>query len=150
MRTWAGFRLIGEVGCSGAVTNLLGIAPTKSREIGDPISRGNQKPRDEWMWLLRSTPNPTNEELSNHLNTLLDILEPVADELWSLERLGMWANWFCLIESNPLEHAVEIDRPLLRRLLSVPGELWLDCAGDDEPEWNETRKQLNARSAIEE
>jgi hypothetical protein len=28
------------------------------------------------------------------------------------------------------EHAAEIDRDLMRRLLALPGDLWLDVCGD--------------------
>ncbi|MEV6825320.1 hypothetical protein [Amycolatopsis sp. NPDC051102] len=41
------------------------------------------------------------------------------------------ADWFCLAASQATEHAIELDRPLLRRLLAIPGDLLLDTMGDD-------------------
>jgi hypothetical protein len=35
-------------------------------------------------------------------------------------------NWPCIVGSHGLEHAVELDRHTLQRLLALPGDLWLD------------------------
>jgi hypothetical protein len=43
---------------------------------------------------------------------------------------GYEANWFCSIASHATEHAAELDRPTLRRLLALPGGLWLDVGSD--------------------
>ena len=58
------------------------------------------------------------------------MLEPVGSDLWDLTRDGYEANWLCYVGSNPAEHAVELDRALLTRLLELPGDLWLDACGD--------------------
>jgi hypothetical protein len=74
-------------------------------------------------------------ELAEHLHRLLDVLEPAAAELGRLVDDGYWANWFCHVESHAAEHAVELDRATLTRLLRLPGDLWLDVsAEDDRPE----------------
>jgi hypothetical protein len=44
---------------------------------------------------------------------------------------GYEANWFCSIASHATEHAAELDRLTLQRLLALPGDLWLDVCGDD-------------------
>jgi hypothetical protein len=44
---------------------------------------------------------------------------------------GYQANWFCYLASHATEHAAELDRQLLQRLLALPGNLWLDVSGDD-------------------
>ncbi|MBE8522516.1 hypothetical protein ILP97_34365 [Amycolatopsis sp. H6(2020)] len=62
---------------------------------------------------------------------LLDRLEPKADALWRLTDQGYVADWFCLATSQATEHAIELDRLLLRRLLALPGDLLLDVMGDD-------------------
>jgi hypothetical protein len=41
------------------------------------------------------------------------------------------ANWFCHLASHATEHAADLDRQLLQRLLALPGDLWLDLCGDD-------------------
>jgi hypothetical protein len=63
---------------------------------------------------------------------LLAILEPRAAGLWELTASGYDANWYCWVESHATEHAVEINRQLMTRLLALPGDLWLDVCGDDE------------------
>jgi hypothetical protein len=62
---------------------------------------------------------------------LLAALEPVAETLWKLDEAGCQANWYCWVASHTTEHAVELHRPLLQRLLALPGDLWLDVTGDD-------------------
>lgn len=71
-------------------------------------------------------------ELSGHLTWLLDRLESKTTQLWQLVDAGYSADWFCLAASNPTEHAVELDRALLVRLLRLPGDLLLDVRGDDD------------------
>lgn len=51
--------------------------------------------------------------------------------LWELVRAGYGANWFCYIASHATEHAAELDRQTLQRLLALPGDIWLDVCGDD-------------------
>lgn len=132
----ATYRLVGREGSVAEITDFLQIAPTRVGEIGDLISKRSPKPRyrEEWIWLLESSTDhhPTREELADHLHRLLDILEPVADRLHQLESRGIWANWFSFVASSATEHAVELDRDLMNRLLLVPGELWLDVCGDDD------------------
>jgi hypothetical protein len=57
-------------------------------------------------------------------------LEPVTALVWELVQEGYEANWFCYIASHATEHAVELDRTILQRLLALPGDLWLDVCGD--------------------
>jgi hypothetical protein len=57
--------------------------------------------------------------------------EPHAEQLWNLVHAGYQANWFCYLASHATEHAAELDRQLLQRLLALPGDLWLDVSGED-------------------
>jgi hypothetical protein len=132
MRTLASFRLFRHEGLSAhAVSTQLGIAPTISAELGDPISPGSPRRRDTSLWLLRSAPNvEEGVELSEQLQRLLDELLPAHGALRNLVEQGYHANWSCLVAANPAEHAVELDRPLLTSLLRLPGDLWIDACGD--------------------
>lgn len=81
------------------------------------------------MWILRATEDiEDGTELSTQLERLLAVIEPKREQVWSLVEQGYQANWFCFVESNPAEHAVELDRSLLTRLLALPGDLWIDVA----------------------
>jgi Domain of unknown function (DUF4279) len=134
VETTATFRLFGSAGLTAdAVTRRLGLRPTRAFEAGEPISRRSARTRDFSTWLLSSSPGiETGVELATQLNRLLVILEPVTLLLWEMVEAGYEANWFGYVASHPTEHAVELDRPLLRRLLELPGDLWLDVCGDEE------------------
>jgi hypothetical protein len=55
----------------------------------------------------------------------------VTAPLWELIHTGYDANWFCYIASHATEHAAELDRQTMQRILALPGDLWLDVCGDD-------------------
>src|SRR5262249_13369562 len=116
---------------AGAVTQMLGLLPTRALEAGRPVSRLSARKWDSSVWLLSSSSEiESGVELATQLTRLLVILEPVTPLLVDLVEAGYEANWFCYVASHAVEHAVELDRQLLHRLLALPGELWLDVSGD--------------------
>lgn len=131
VETLASFRLFGASGLSArAITERLSVSPSNSYEAGDPISTRSDSVRDSSAWLLRSSEQTeSGVELEIQLERLLAILEPLAGELHDLVADGYEANWFCYVASEPTEHAVELPRQLLRRLIALPGDLWLDVCG---------------------
>lgn len=72
----------------------------------------------------------TGVELAEHLHRLLTVLEPAAEALWELTNAGYDANSLCYIASHATEHAAELDRLTMKRILALPGDLWLDVTGD--------------------
>ncbi len=66
------------------------------------------------------------------LTVLLDRLEPLTGRLWDLYADGHRFDWFCLVGSHATERAVELDRPVLTRLITLPGDLLLDVYPADE------------------
>lgn len=132
VRTTITFRLFGDAGLTAAaVTHRLGIQPTRVLEAGDPVSSRSANTHVTSKWLLSSSAGiEDGTELTEHLHRLLAILEPVTASLWELVREGYEANWFCYIASHATEHAAELDRPTLKRLLALPGDLWLDVCSD--------------------
>lgn len=126
----ATFRLFGdEALTAAAVSRRLGLQPTRCFEAGTPVSSRSAHARDSSAWLLSSGPE-AGTELTEQLRKLLAILEPVTGTLWDLVGEGYEANWYCYIASHLTEHAAELDRPTLQRLLALPGDLWLDACGD--------------------
>jgi len=82
---------------------------------------------DSSRWFLDSASDiEEGVELADSLTRLLDRVEEARSGLWQLEGEGYWVNWLCFVGSHALEHNVDLDRELLRRLLACPGELWLD------------------------
>jgi Domain of unknown function (DUF4279) len=133
VETTATFRLFGQSGLTAAaVTRRLSIQPTRALEAGDPLSSRSASVRDSSAWLLTSSASiEADTELSEHLHRLLAILEPVTTLVWDLVHEGYEANWFCYIASHATEHAAELNRTTLQRLLALPGDMWLDVCGDD-------------------
>jgi hypothetical protein len=100
-------------------------------QAGDPTSRHSAKVRDSSAWLLTSSAGvEVGTELSEHLHRLLARLEPVTALIWELVQEGYEASWVCYVASHAAEHAAQLDRTTLQRLLALPGDLWLDVCGD--------------------
>lgn len=133
METTAAFRLSGNATLTAAAVTLrLGIQPTRAFEAGNPVSSRSAATRQGSLWLLASSPaTETGTELAGHLHRLLAILEPATAALWELAHSGYDANWLCYIASHATEHAAELDRQTMQRVLALPGDLWLDVCGDD-------------------
>ncbi|MDQ1724224.1 MAG: hypothetical protein QOG52_1252 [Frankiaceae bacterium] len=134
MRTQVTFRLTSDHGGSAAdVSTRLGVSPTSGYEAGGPVGSRTSSPREHSSWHLSSDRDPQDGlELATALNVVLDALEPVGPALWQLIRDGYSANWFCYVGSHATEHAVELDRETLKRLVQLPGDLWLDVYPDDD------------------
>lgn len=132
MLTLATFRLVGEEGASAAsVTRLLGITPTDSVEAGDRVGRRSPRTATNPGWSLTSAAGiEDGMELATQLHRVLDVLEPRSAQLWQLVEQGWRAKWSCFLASHATEHAAELDRVTLTRLMAVPGDLWLDVCGD--------------------
>jgi hypothetical protein len=134
MLTKVTFRLAGYEAAltAAAVTRRLGLQPAAAFEANTPVSR--RKPprtRGYSLWLISSSPHVEPDiGVGEHLRRLLAILEPVSAPLWELAGAGYEANWYCFAASHATEHAMELDRPILKRLLALPGDLWLDVCGD--------------------
>jgi Domain of unknown function (DUF4279) len=116
VRTTASFRVQGD-GPSltvDAVSRKLGLQPTQSSEAGDRVSPRSSARRADSMWIINSSSGVEDGvELSEQLERLLQVLEPVTTPLWDLCNSGYKANWYCWVESHATEHAVVIDRNLM-------------------------------------
>ena len=133
MDTLATFRPMGPSNARASeVTDRLELRPTRAVETGERASPRSPV-QDEPRWSLASAPHvESGVELADQLCRLLDLLEPRADELWRLVEEGWAANWSCYLGSRATEHAAELDRAVLTRLLRLPGDLWLDVYPEDE------------------
>jgi hypothetical protein len=85
-------------------------------------------------WRLASAAAPVEgSELSEQLAVLLDQLHPRRGDLWALVDQGYEMDWFCYLGSHGTEHAAELPRELMQRLLDLPGTLLLDVY-DESPD----------------
>ena len=130
----ATFRLSCPPGRTGAgVSARLGVAASRVSEAGAEASRRSPRVSERALWVLASAEEPQDGvELAESLQAVLTHLEPVATLLWELARDGYEADWICFVGSHACEHAVELDRDLLARLLTLPGQLLLDVYADDD------------------
>jgi hypothetical protein len=126
VKTTASFGLFGSAGLTaGAVTNALTVQPSRSHESGEAWAMG--KPSDTSVWILQSSDGlEDGVDLATQIERLLAVLEPVTSKIWALIELGHWAKWSCYVGLAAGEYAAELERPILTRMLLLPGELWLE------------------------
>jgi hypothetical protein len=75
------------------VTSRLGLAPTQSYRAGEPRRHGGATSR-LGVWLL-STEAMNSLDVSDHIDWLLDQVEPVSGVLTELRREGVRQDIFC-------------------------------------------------------
>jgi Domain of unknown function (DUF4279) len=131
METSATYRVHGGPELTAAaVSQALDLVPTTVIEHGQHRSSA-QRAATVSGWFLSTGSSPQDGvELSEQLDKLLTMLEPRTEELWQLFRTGYQFDWFCYVGSHATEHALEIRRETMQRLLAIPGELLLDLYGD--------------------
>jgi hypothetical protein len=83
MKTSATFRLRGGRDLTaGAVTDYLGVTPSRSFEAGTPVGRRSTRLRESSGSLLHSAPSiEVGTELSQQIERLLTFLEPKTQSL---------------------------------------------------------------------
>jgi hypothetical protein len=88
-----------------ALTELLGITPTRVYRRGEGLKSGRVRPYSAWMWETAERVEHDSELL---IQEVLDTFEPVADELadaragWSLDlRVGLVISMYGSIEADP-------------------------------------------------
>jgi hypothetical protein len=123
------------------VTNILGIEPSRAHNLGkrilDPLGRTGTAPRT--VWGLSSEGHVHSKDLRDHLNWLLDRIEPCKDALDRLRtehegvmRIGcVW--WSAAGHGGPTLWPEQ-----MKRLADLEIECQFDIYffGDDEDSWN--------------
>ena len=108
------------------VSEVLGIVPTESFEIGDPYALGSRV-REHSHWALDS---PVEGDLETQIRALLDRLLPLHKALTELHRAGYRLTWTCYVEECGGDAAVMLGAALLNDLGTLPVDLWLDSYAD--------------------
>jgi hypothetical protein len=135
VRTLATYLIHGDDGSLTAaqVTRELGLVPTFSVECGERRREHGLRAATS-VWRLASSAGPeTGVELSTSIARVLTLLEPVRPALWELSHAGYEFVWFCYLGSYGTEHAAELGRELLARILALPGDLLLDVYDEEPP-----------------
>jgi len=110
------------------VSEVLGIEPTESFEIGDPFAQGTQA-RGHSHWALDS---PADGDLETQLRALIDRLGPLHIALRDLRRDGYRLTWTCYVEEHD-EGAITLSAALLNDLGTFPADLWIESFTDTQP-----------------
>ncbi|HEX5994416.1 MAG TPA: DUF4279 domain-containing protein [Jiangellales bacterium] len=113
---------------AAAVTERLGIEPTYSHEAGDTFGPRGEQRRGQAMWSL-STRDDGPGRLDEHLDRLLDRIEPKRPIIEDLAREGHQMDWFCCVRVDGGQGGVVLSVDLLQRLAALPIELALDIYG---------------------
>ena len=136
VRTMATYRIVGAATelTAARVTSALEVSPTKSGERGERPTPRSPVAHASW-WSLASGAEPDDAtELSTQLDRVLAKLTARREALWALADEGYEMDWSCYVGSHATEHAVELSRQLMERLLAIPGELLLDVYSDEPDE----------------
>ena len=130
-RAHATLRITHDEATSSDVTTRLGLAPTDAHDHGDLRPR-NLPPWRNMQWSLSSGPTDSRP-LSDHLKTLLNQVEPVAEAVHQLASDDSMMDWFCSLDVEGGQGGEALEPDLLARLGALPIALSLDfyTGGDD-------------------
>ncbi|MGB6975338.1 MAG: DUF4279 domain-containing protein [Terracidiphilus sp.] len=121
----ATFRIFGDSLGLEEVTSSLGIQATSSGLKGEILSSSRlKKPLRTSIWRLASPLN-TEQPLEDHLNWLLDVLEPKSDVVSKLAK-EFDVDFFCGFSSANGQGGFTLDPALLARLARLTVPLFLD------------------------
>ena len=134
-RTWATFRLGGTLLDPDEISTRLGIQPSHAHKRGD--QRGHKGTWPKGIWTLTSEDQVQSTDLQQHIEWLLDQLEPVQptiDMLVTGQHLE--ADVFCFWESATGQGGPMFSANFLERFARLHVDLGLDIyfVGSDETE----------------
>ena len=110
------------------VSEVLGVEPSESFEIGDTFARGTRV-REHSHWALDS---PSDGDLESQLRALLNRLEPLHLALRDLHDEHYRLTWTCYVEEHDGDGAITLSAALVNDLGTFPADLWIDAYADTE------------------
>lgn len=132
----ATFRLSGERLDPEAITRATGLTPDIATRRGDPVLRGGKvmRRRRVGVWCIDSDRELSQEgiHLEDHVRWLLDLLEPVADELRrvSVEQ-GLVADIGCGYFTGRWNCSFDLSPETVRRIAKLDAALGFDFYVDE-------------------
>jgi hypothetical protein len=126
-RTWATFRIWGKYLDPADVTSRLKITPSRSFKAGDPHGEQGVYQWKHGYWGLTSEERMSSTDLGEHLEWLLDQLEPIKHELQTLiQESDNRADLFCFWESESINPRLGLNPSILGRIAALNLRLDLD------------------------
>ena len=107
-----------------SIGDTLGLRPTKLLRKGEPVSKRSNALRKEHGIQIESA-LPTSEPLERHLDSLCDLLEPVASKLEAITRSCEY-DIHCGFSSGNGQGGFTLNPNLLSRLAALRIELVVD------------------------
>ncbi len=98
------------------VTARLGIAPSRSHQIGDPHGSRGLLYRNS-IWILSSQNHVTSTDLEEHIAWILDQIEPREEAFMAIRGALPFADTFCMMVSRYGHGGPEFNPRLLGRLV---------------------------------
>ncbi|ABW28502.1 DUF4279 domain-containing protein [Acaryochloris marina] len=123
-KTYATLRLYPGTKDPHAVTKLLGIQPTFTQRLGDPLSSRRQARINGWF--LKTEHLIDSLDSRRHIDWLLDQVEPITDRFFALRQAGCKADISCFWQSLSGHGGPTISPQQSRRLAELNLELWFD------------------------
>jgi Domain of unknown function (DUF4279) len=121
----ASLRIFSEARTVSEITDVLGIAPSRSYMKGDPVSSARPPVvRSQSAWIYESGPG-RSPDLATHLNFLVDFIEPRLEVLKMLLATCR-VDLFCGFASESGQGGTTLDNVLLARLGRLPFDLTID------------------------
>ena len=108
------------------VTKLLDIEPTNTHAVGDPIGAGGRGARKQHGWFLSTEERVSSSDTRQHIDWLLDRLEPAREGHAQLVGEGVVFDLFSYWESAKGHGGPMLEPSQMRRL----AELGLVCGWD--------------------
>jgi hypothetical protein len=134
-RTWATLRIWGKALDPDMVTGQLGITPSTAFRAGDQRGKKKDAIWKEGHWDISSEGHVSSNVLQDHIEWLLDQLEPAQARLRILlTEDDVRADIFCFWEFATHNAGIVFSPLVMRRIAALNLELDLDIyfAGDDE------------------
>jgi hypothetical protein len=120
----ASLRIAGEELRPEEVSDLLNLRPTKTRLRGESVSPKARLLMTQSLWLLESGLS-NDRGAPEHLNCLLDLLEPRALEIRALSG-NFCVEFFCGFSSGNGQGGFTLDAVTLKRMADLGIALALD------------------------
>jgi hypothetical protein len=88
------FRFVGDNVNPEVITSTIGLQPSDAHAKGEIVEKQPEQIYPTGFWGLKSS-IPPDRTLEEHLENLLDILEPKASLIKKLRDIGLVPNFYC-------------------------------------------------------
>ncbi|WP_158514085.1 DUF4279 domain-containing protein [Geobacter anodireducens] len=110
------------------ITQILGITPDSTRDIGDIIRPGIIS--DTYFWEINSK-EADNVHLATHVKSIINFIKPNIDNFSKLGKARIWLSCAMYVNQGPSAPSVHFDTESLTFLSKINAEIDVDiyCMG---------------------